>query len=431
MTFNSTRDLATEAGNAFIVTPYGVKTVDGSRPCNFDSLHRMSTEQVIIGCGMTPHRADSIYGPSGVLDAVWRGIQKAEVVIVDFTARSANVALEFGWALMLGKRIIVLTQDEKDIPTDVTGLYRYIKYSERFDDVEHMKEELRNQLEAIRQEPADEKMLAPMVLVGGTTPAPGRVIAVGETYVNVQLDDGSLAVLGNGEVEWTRHVKDMTRRFSVDQRVEGAFVTDAKGSSRYTLLAGQTNPWPKLVSDQTSGVRLTGEVRNVVDGVGAFVRLSHGVDGLVPRSQLAAFPSLARGSRVEVTVSKVDVDRRRVDLQLHLALDSTVTPTLVADLPAVGLTAWGETCAVKPSPTGTSGGGFVLVKIPGYDRTGLLHYGAMSEEMRRDFDSNDIKRGDEIYVEVTSVDITRNRITLADRLAPQEDQVPAARPVAA
>lgn len=38
--------------------------------------------------------------------------------------------------MVLGKRVIILSQDEGDIPTDVRGLYRYIKSSEYVEVVE-------------------------------------------------------------------------------------------------------------------------------------------------------------------------------------------------------------------------------------------------------------------------------------------------------
>src|SRR5271156_3060623 len=167
MTTNLMRDLATEAGNCFLAIPYKIKPTGTGGTFDADAFHEKNTVQIVLECGMTAHRADSIYGPTGVLDAVWRGIQKAEIVIVDFTGRSSNVLLEFAWALMLGKRIIVVTQNAADIPSDVTGLYRYIRYSEKWDEVDEMKTELRRQIDALRQEPAEEKMLTAMV--GGTT----------------------------------------------------------------------------------------------------------------------------------------------------------------------------------------------------------------------------------------------------------------------
>lgn len=412
---NLMRDLATVTGNCFLVTPYGVKTV-ANRSFDFDEFHRNVTEPTVAGCGLTAHRADSIYGPAGVLDTVWRGIQQAEVVIVDFTGRSPNVAIEFGWALVLGKRIIILTQHEQDIPTDVRGLYRHIRYSENFLDVQHMTKELHRQLEAILQEPADEKMLSPMV--GGIDPAPAVVIALDPEFATVKTDDGRHGILTNTDVDWSRVIKDMTGRYRIGERIDGAFVTDTKGSSRYTMLAGRPNPWPKLLSDRPPGTSLTGVVQNVVAGIGAFVQVGHGVNGLIPAAALAAHPHLGRGSTVEVTVHKIDDVRRRVDLRLERALNTPPT-AVAASLPAPGAQFWAELCAVKPvQPNGS--GGFLLLKLPGRERPAILPGKTMSTDLRQDFDQGDLRVGDELHIEVVSVDPGQNRILVRDVLAPEE-----------
>lgn len=414
MTANLMRDLATEAGNCFLAIPYGVKLIGTGEKFDADAFHEKNTVQVALECGMTAHRADSIYGPTGVLDAVWRGIQKAEIVIVDFTGRSSNVMLEFAWALMLGKRIIVVTQNAADIPSDVTGLYRYIRYSEKWDEVDGMKTELRRQIEALRQEPAEEKMLTAMV--GGTTPAPGEIIApLAEEFVTVRTLDGRLATLSNSEVDYTRIIKNMSRRFSVGERVEGAFVTDTKGT-RYTLLAGHANPWPKLAAEYPPGTRVTGEVQNIVEGAGAFVRVAYGVNGRVPQSQLAADLHIRRGSRLEVAVSNIDSDRRRVDLDLQRVLNPS-RPVDPPDLPPPGMCVWGEIHVIKK--LGNGSGGYLLVKLPGYDRPGKLSQTDMSDELSKEFDADEIERGDEVYVEVLGVELAQRNIRLADRLAPQ------------
>lgn len=62
-----------------------------------------------------------------VLEDIWVLINECEAVIVDFTNRKPNVYLEFGMALVLGKPIIAITQEEADLPTDTPNL-KYIKY---------------------------------------------------------------------------------------------------------------------------------------------------------------------------------------------------------------------------------------------------------------------------------------------------------------
>ena len=54
-------------------------------------------------------------------------IDKSRVVICDCTGRNANVFYEIGIAHTLGREVILITQNEADIPFDLRHL-RYVKY---------------------------------------------------------------------------------------------------------------------------------------------------------------------------------------------------------------------------------------------------------------------------------------------------------------
>lgn len=64
---------------------------------------------------------------------IWDLLNQSEIVIVDFTGKRPNVYLEFGMAIVLGKPIIAITQNEKDIPSDVTNI-KYIVYKDKLGD---------------------------------------------------------------------------------------------------------------------------------------------------------------------------------------------------------------------------------------------------------------------------------------------------------
>jgi hypothetical protein len=57
--------------------------------------------------------------PGDIPDQVWQGIRSADVVVADITGNNPNVFYEVGLAHALGKEVIVLTQDEKDLPFDI------------------------------------------------------------------------------------------------------------------------------------------------------------------------------------------------------------------------------------------------------------------------------------------------------------------------
>jgi hypothetical protein len=61
---------------------------------------------------------------------IWRLMNEAEVILVDFSDQRPNVFLEFGMALVLGKPIVVITQSKEDIPSDTPNL-KWSLYEEK------------------------------------------------------------------------------------------------------------------------------------------------------------------------------------------------------------------------------------------------------------------------------------------------------------
>jgi predicted RNA-binding protein with RPS1 domain len=408
------RQFRSEPGAVFVAAPFGTKALSDGSMCNFDAVYRHALAPTIEAVGMTAMRADEIYGPQGVLAAVWQGIQRAEIVIVDFSAKAPNVAAEAMMALLLGKRIVVLTQDPEDIPTDVRGLYRYVRYAVDIESNDRLKTDLARQLEAVRKEPATEMLLVPMP-GGGTQPVPVRVTVVTREFVIVESDDRRRGVLSNTDVEYARVITDMSRRFSIGDRLNGAFEIDPEGEMRYTLLAGQTNPWPALVAEHPVGSRMVGTVRSV-NHTGAFVHVGHGVNGLIPAGSLSGV-ELVPGMEVEASITRIEAEQRRVTLRFERMLTST-SPMMTSRMPAVGMRTYGEVVMVSPERDGR--GGYLLIEIPGFERPGLLHCSKMSDELRADMNAGEVEPGEEIYVEVVRVDAMQGKINLMEMAEPEE-----------
>lgn len=115
------RGFAAKEDHAFIIMPFGPR---------WSSLVWATIKDTMKTHGFKCTRADEQYGHQ-ILEDIWCGICEASIVVADVTGRNPNVYYELGIAHVLGKRVVLLTQNGADIPFD-TRVYRHIMYSVPF-----------------------------------------------------------------------------------------------------------------------------------------------------------------------------------------------------------------------------------------------------------------------------------------------------------
>ncbi len=86
-----------------------------------------SIKQAAKGAGLRCSRADDIWENAAIIQDVVALIDRSRIVICDCTGRNPNVFYEAGIAHTLGREVILITQNEHDIPFDLRHL-RYIRY---------------------------------------------------------------------------------------------------------------------------------------------------------------------------------------------------------------------------------------------------------------------------------------------------------------
>ncbi len=79
------------------------------------------------GVGLRCRRADDIWENAAIIQDVVALIDRSRVVVCDCTGRNPNVFYEAGIAHTLGRDVILITQNENDIPFDLRHL-RYVRY---------------------------------------------------------------------------------------------------------------------------------------------------------------------------------------------------------------------------------------------------------------------------------------------------------------
>ena len=78
--------------------------------------------------GLRMRRADELFSPRPFMEKVWDGICAAELIIADCTERNPNVFYEIGIAHTVGKKVLLITRSEKDVPSDIQH-FDFIHYN--------------------------------------------------------------------------------------------------------------------------------------------------------------------------------------------------------------------------------------------------------------------------------------------------------------
>jgi hypothetical protein len=84
-------------------------------------------QQVADSFGLNCLRADDIWENEAIIQDIVSLICRSRIVICDCTGRNPNVFYEAGIAHVLGKDVILIAQNEQDIPFDLRHL-RYLRY---------------------------------------------------------------------------------------------------------------------------------------------------------------------------------------------------------------------------------------------------------------------------------------------------------------
>jgi hypothetical protein len=112
-------------------------------------------DAIKVACGdagFTCKRADDIWEHSILIQDVFRLIFASRIVISDFTGRNPNVMYETGIAHTLGKAVVPITQDGKDIPFDLIH-HRYLRYLPNSEGLIDLRKNLGQRLNGLRVEP--------------------------------------------------------------------------------------------------------------------------------------------------------------------------------------------------------------------------------------------------------------------------------------
>ncbi|MCL2575848.1 MAG: bifunctional 4-hydroxy-3-methylbut-2-enyl diphosphate reductase/30S ribosomal protein S1 [Defluviitaleaceae bacterium] len=181
----------------------------------------------------------------------------------------------------------------------------------------------RKELVARQEKEAREKALAGIEegsKVNGTVSSVARFGA----FVDIGGIDGLLHIT---ELGWGR-VKNVSDMLKIGDKVEAYVikVNRETGKISLTLKSAESDPWYNLLERFPIGSVVVGKVVRMMP-FGAFVQIADGVDGLVHISQIShkhiKSPEdvLTIGQEVEVRISEIVLDKRRISLSIKQAAD--------------------------------------------------------------------------------------------------------------
>ena len=140
-------------------------------------------------------------------------------------------------------------------------------------------------------------------------------------FVEIGNDiDGMIHV---SDMSWTRKINNPNEVLKVGEEVEAVILDINPAQQRISLGIKQLeeDPWANIESIYKIGDAVTGKVTKIT-AFGAFIELSHKIDGLVHISQISkdrvekVKDKLTLGQEIEARVIKIDKDERRIGLSI-------------------------------------------------------------------------------------------------------------------
>ena len=95
----------------------------------FDDVFQLGIKKPALDSKVDAYRLDEELFDEGMLDKIYKEIEKADFIIADLSDKNPNVFYELGYAHALGKLCILITKDAENIPFDLKHR-RHIVYGE-------------------------------------------------------------------------------------------------------------------------------------------------------------------------------------------------------------------------------------------------------------------------------------------------------------
>jgi small subunit ribosomal protein S1 len=159
----------------------------------------------------------------------------------------------------------------------------------------------------------------------------GKVKTVTDFGAFIGLEEGIDGLIHISDLSWTKHVKNPSEVLKKGQKIRAVVLSIDTQKERISLGLKQLtpDPWDQEIPERYKvGQDEVVKVSKVAD-FGAFVELDHGIEGLIPVSEMVKdAPALKEGDEVTARVIKVDKGERKIALSVKLQIKGSDRSTL-------------------------------------------------------------------------------------------------------
>ena len=152
----------------------------------------------------------------------------------------------------------------------------------------------------------------------------GKIVSLTNYGAFVELEAGVEGLIHVSEMSWTRHIKNASEIYSIDEEVNAEVLAIDKADRKISLGVKQLEPapWNQFEEKYIVGTVHKGKIINLTQ-FGVFVELEDGIEGLIHVSDLS-WTKIVRHPKemvqkdqdLEVSILEVSRDKRKISLGL-------------------------------------------------------------------------------------------------------------------
>ena len=164
----------------FVIQPFGPK---------FTKRYKEDYKPALEEAGLDPYRVDQDPGTERLIDSIEEEIQKATICLADITTDNPNVWYELGYAVAVGRSVIMICSKEREgkYPFDIQHRTIINYASESRSDFDKLRHEISTRAKALVKKNEARQVIEaqPVAPTSGLTPAEILLLAIaaGETPV--------------------------------------------------------------------------------------------------------------------------------------------------------------------------------------------------------------------------------------------------------